>query len=178
MALQYTDPYDLVVVGAGMAGLTAAARIARAGVNPRTGGRLRVALIERGPYLEGEPRPGYGHPLRRRMFTNIMSEFRERNRYRMGVYPEGPGWPQHFCHSGGFPGRRRIASLWGQHPGILTPSIIRLGSRRRVLIGPKPTSRHRPGRLWRCSTSTIVPRSCSPSLIGISVRPEESWDSR
>ena len=97
MALQYTDPYDLVVVGAGMAGLTAAARIARAGVNPRTGGRLRIALIERGPYLQGEPRPGYGHPVRRRMFTNIMSEFRENNRYRMGVYPQGSDGPNTFA---------------------------------------------------------------------------------
>jgi choline dehydrogenase-like flavoprotein len=97
MAQQYTDPYDVVVVGAGMSGIIVAAKIADQGVHPRTGGKLRVALMERGPYLKGEPRPGYGHPLRRKMFTNITSEFRENERYRMGIYPEGPDGPNTFA---------------------------------------------------------------------------------
>ncbi len=83
--MQTTDPYDVAVVGAGMSGIIVAAKIAEKGVHPVTGGRLRVALIERGPYLKGEPRPGYGHPVRRQMFTNVMSEFREGGRYVMGV---------------------------------------------------------------------------------------------
>ncbi|MGE4657832.1 MAG: GMC family oxidoreductase [Gammaproteobacteria bacterium] len=90
MTQQFTDSYDVVVTGAGMAGIVVAAKIAAGGVNPRTGGRLRIALIERGPYLKGAPRPGYGHPVRRRMFTNITTEFREGGRYVMGV-PQGPG---------------------------------------------------------------------------------------
>ncbi len=96
MAVQTTGPYDVAVVGAGMAGIIVAAKIAEKGVNPTTGGRLRVALLERGPYLKGEPRPGYGHPVRRRMFTNIISEFREGGRYVMGVYPKGPNGPNTF----------------------------------------------------------------------------------
>ena len=79
--VQDSDPYDVVVVGAGVVGIIVAAKIAQKGVHLRTKGRLRVALMERGPYLKGTPRPGYGHPLRRRMFTNVMSEFREGRRY-------------------------------------------------------------------------------------------------
>lgn len=65
--------YDVVVVGAGSAGCIVAARIAERGVNPRTGDRLRIALIEGGPYYfkGGPPRPGYGDPERRRRITNI-----------------------------------------------------------------------------------------------------------
>jgi choline dehydrogenase-like flavoprotein len=88
--MQTTDPYDVAVVGAGMAGIIVAAKIAEKGVHPRTGGKLRVALVERGPYLKGEPRPGYGHPVRRQMFTNVMSEFREGGRYVMGVAQDSP----------------------------------------------------------------------------------------
>ena len=88
--VQDSDPYDVVVVGAGVVGIIVAAKIAQKGVRLRTKGRLRVALMERGPYLKGTPRPGYGHPLRRRMFTNVMSEFREGRRYLMEV-PQGPG---------------------------------------------------------------------------------------
>lgn len=88
--VQDSDPYDVVVVGAGVVGIIVAAKIAQKGVHLRTKGRLRVALMERGPYLKGTPRPGYGHPLRRRMFTNVMSEFREGRRYLMEV-PQGPG---------------------------------------------------------------------------------------
>ena len=59
--------YDLIVVGAGTAGIIAAARIAEAGINPTTGDRLRIGLIDAGAQLfEGERRAGYGHPNRRR----------------------------------------------------------------------------------------------------------------
>ncbi len=73
--------YDLLIVGAGMAGSILAARIAEKGVHPATGDRLKVGLLEWGPYLKGDPRPGYGHPLRRLMFTNVIHEFGQGNRF-------------------------------------------------------------------------------------------------
>jgi choline dehydrogenase-like flavoprotein len=73
--------YDLLIVGAGMAGSILAARIAEKGVHPGTGDRLKVGLLEWGPYLKGNPRPGYGHPLRRGMFTNLTHDFRLRNHF-------------------------------------------------------------------------------------------------
>ena len=63
--------YDVAIVGAGFSGPILAAKMAEKGVNPRNGDRLRVALIEAGPYLKGTPRPGYGSPVRRRRFTNV-----------------------------------------------------------------------------------------------------------
>ena len=65
------QPYDLIVVGTGTAGTILASRIAEHGVNPRTGEPLKIASIEAGPYWKGEPRPGYGIPLRRNMITNL-----------------------------------------------------------------------------------------------------------
>lgn len=70
-----SSKYDVVIVGGGMAGCILAARIAEKGVNPRNGERLRVAMIEWGPYLKGSPKPGYGHPLRRLLFTHVAHEF-------------------------------------------------------------------------------------------------------
>ncbi len=67
--------YDLIIVGSGMAGFLLAARIAEKGVNPRNGEPLHVALVERGPFLRGTPRPGYGVPERRRLFTNFTCVF-------------------------------------------------------------------------------------------------------
>ena len=75
--------YDLVIVGGGMAGCILAARIAENGVHPQTRDRLRIALVEAGPYLKGAPRPGYGVPSRRQLFTNVSHEFSENNRYSM-----------------------------------------------------------------------------------------------
>jgi succinate dehydrogenase/fumarate reductase flavoprotein subunit len=37
--------YDLIIVGAGMAGCILAARIAENGINPRNGEPLRIALL-------------------------------------------------------------------------------------------------------------------------------------
>ena len=54
--------YDLVIVGAGMAGCILGTRIIENGINPRSGDKLRVALIEAGPYLERKKNPGYGDP--------------------------------------------------------------------------------------------------------------------
>jgi len=74
------ESYDLIVAGGGTAGCLIAARIAENGIHPETGDRLRVALIEGGPYfIQGkeEPRPGYGAPSRRQAVVNIKNqEFR------------------------------------------------------------------------------------------------------
>ncbi len=66
--------YDVVVVGSGVGGSIVAAHLAEKGINPRTGQRLRVAMLEAGPYWKGSPRPGYGTALRRRMITNFISD--------------------------------------------------------------------------------------------------------
>jgi len=83
------DYYDVVVVGAGVGGCVVAARLAERGINPKTGDRLRVALLEGGDdWTIKDPgiKPGYGYPIRRRMITSIED----------GVGPEGgnPG-PQY-----------------------------------------------------------------------------------
>jgi choline dehydrogenase-like flavoprotein len=87
------DYYDVVVVGGGTAGCIVAGRIAERGINPKTGDRLRVALIEGGDdWTIRDPgvRPGYGYPIRRRMVTNIPDE-------ELGVEGMVPGpayrWP-------------------------------------------------------------------------------------
>ena len=70
-----TKSYDLIIVGAGMAGIIAAARIAEKGINPRTGDRLRIALIEAGPHVfTGKTRPGYGDPVHRKMIPQVIWE--------------------------------------------------------------------------------------------------------
>ena len=65
--------YDVVIVGGGTAGCILAAKISERGINPETGNRLKIAVIEAGAYLKGDPKPGYGIPLRRRMYANIQS---------------------------------------------------------------------------------------------------------
>jgi choline dehydrogenase-like flavoprotein len=64
------DSYDCIIVGSGVGGSILAAHLAEKGVNPANGERLRVAMLEAGPYWKGDPRPGYGIPLRRQMITN------------------------------------------------------------------------------------------------------------
>ena len=81
------QPYDLAIIGAGQAGCTLAGKIAQKGVNPTTGEPLKIALFDRGPYFKGKPNPGYGSPERRRMFTNISQEFRNRYVSRSGLPP-------------------------------------------------------------------------------------------
>ena len=63
--------YDVVIVGAGFSGPILAAKIAEHGRHPKTGNRLKIAMIDAGPYFKGDARPGYGNPIRRRMFTNL-----------------------------------------------------------------------------------------------------------
>ena len=68
------DYYDVIVIGGGTAGCIVAGRLAERGMNPKTGDRLRVAMIEGGDdWTIRDPgiRPGYGYPIRRRMITNI-----------------------------------------------------------------------------------------------------------
>ncbi len=71
------QPYDLVIVGAGMAGCTLAGKIAEQGVNPSTGEPLKIALFDRGPYFKGRSNPGYGHPIRRQMLPTSPTTFGE-----------------------------------------------------------------------------------------------------
>ena len=67
--------YDLIVVGAGFAGLICAARIAEKGVNPKNGEKLRVALLEAGPnLLKNKQKPGFGDPLHRQLIPQIVWE--------------------------------------------------------------------------------------------------------
>lgn len=66
--------YDVIIVGSGVGGSILAAHTAEKGINPKNGDRLRVAMLEAGPYWRGEPRPGHGVPLRRQMITNFISD--------------------------------------------------------------------------------------------------------
>lgn len=91
--------YDLIVVGSGMAGFLVAARLAEKGVNPSNGEPLKIALVERGPYIRGTPHSGAGIPERRKLFTNLTREFHERGRYQMQYYPDGPRGPNTFPHA-------------------------------------------------------------------------------
>jgi choline dehydrogenase-like flavoprotein len=66
--------YDVIIIGSGVGGSILAAHLAEKGVNPKNGERLRIALLEAGPYWKGPVRPGYGSPLRRRLITNFGSD--------------------------------------------------------------------------------------------------------
>ena len=80
------DYYDVIVLGGGTAGCIIAGRLAERGMNPKTGDRLRVAMIEAGDdWSIRDPgiRPGYGYPIRRRMITNIDD----------GIGPDGQAGP-------------------------------------------------------------------------------------
>ena len=71
------DYYDVLVLGGGTGGCIVAGRLAERGINPKTGDRLRVAMLEGGDdWTVRDPgiRPGYGYPIRRRMTTNISNE--------------------------------------------------------------------------------------------------------
>ena len=66
--------YDVIVIGGGTAGCIVAGRLAERGINPKTGDRLKVAMIEGGDdwtIRDVGIRPGYGGPIRRSKITNI-----------------------------------------------------------------------------------------------------------
>ncbi len=85
------DYYDVIVIGGGTAGCIVAGRLAERGINPKTGDRLKVAMIEGGDdwtIRDVGIRPGYGGPIRRSKITDLPD----------GIGPEGsPGptylWP-------------------------------------------------------------------------------------
>jgi len=82
------DYYDVIVLGGGTAGCIIAGRLAERGINPKTGDRLRIAMIEGGDdWSIRDPgiKPGYGYPIRRRMITNIDD----------GIGPDGQGGPNY-----------------------------------------------------------------------------------
>ena len=80
--------YDVCIVGGGTAGCILAANLSEKGVNPQTGRRLKIAVIEMGAYLRGEPKPGYGVPLRRQMYANIPHDIKFGRNF---VTPQGRG---------------------------------------------------------------------------------------
>lgn len=71
---QTKNNYDVIIVGSGVGGSIMAAHLAGKGVNPANGERLRVAMIEAGPYWKGDPKPGYGIPSRRQRIANVFSD--------------------------------------------------------------------------------------------------------
>ena len=74
----------MIVLGGGTAGCIVAGRLAERGINPKTGDRLKVAMIEGGDdWTIRDPgiHPGYGYPIRRRMITDLPD----------GIGPDGAG---------------------------------------------------------------------------------------
>ena len=89
------DYYDVIVLGGGTAGCIVAGRLAERGLNPKTGDRLRIAMIEGGDdWTIRDPgvRPGHGYPIRRRMITKIPD----------GIGPDGGGGPNYSWPSVGY----------------------------------------------------------------------------
>lgn len=80
--------YDVVIVGGGTAGTILAAKFSEQGINPETGKPLKIGMVEAGAYLKGNPRPGYGIPLRRQMYTNLPGDIKFGHGY---VTPQGRG---------------------------------------------------------------------------------------
>src|SRR3990167_3012170 len=72
--------YDVIIVGAGFAGAIVAAKLAKEGVNPTNGERLKIALMEGGAYYKGKPKWGYGIPSRRLLYTNISQDMMQKER--------------------------------------------------------------------------------------------------
>ena len=68
------DTYDVIIVGSGSGGAALAGRLAEKGINPKTGDRLRIALLEGGSYIfkGGKMAPGLGDAQRRKMITNVI----------------------------------------------------------------------------------------------------------
>ena len=113
--------YDVVIVGAGFAGAIVAAKLAKEGVNPVNGERLRIALIEGGPYYKGKPNWGYGTASRRQMFTHIPQDMRQPNhgsRTVGGRQFKGVGGGSVFWGGKGHPPDDKDYERWGRETGV------------------------------------------------------------
>lgn len=94
--MQAQNNYDLIIIGSGVGGSILAARIAEKGVNPKNGERLRIAMLEAGPYWKGEPKPGYGVPLRRQAITNVFSDDASERMWPWGMVKMVGGSTMHY----------------------------------------------------------------------------------
>jgi len=96
LIMQAQNNYDVIIIGSGVGGSILAAHIAEKGVNPRNGERLRIAMLEAGPYWKGEPRPGYGVPLRRQAITNVFSDDASERMWPWGMVKMVGGSTMHY----------------------------------------------------------------------------------
>ena len=113
--------YDVIVVGAGFAGAVAAAKIAQEGVNPTNGERLKIALIDAGPYFKGKPNWGYGIPSRRQMFTHIPHDMRQGDRSGRivdGLLYKGVGGGSIQWGAKGHPPDDQDYEFWARETGV------------------------------------------------------------
>ena len=129
------DYYDVIVIGGGTAGCIVAGRLAERGINPKTGDRLKVAMIEGGDdwvIRDIGIRPGYGGPIRRSKVTNIPD----------AIGPEGdvpgPLYRYDFVRSFG--------NSQADHPGDIGPVTREPGDEEFRLIGG--CSNHYGGTCW------------------------------
>jgi len=96
LIMQAQNNYDVIIVGSGVGGSILAAHIAEKGVNPKNGERLRIAMLEAGPYWKGEPQPGYGVPLRRQAIANVFSDDASERMWPWGMVKMVGGSTMHY----------------------------------------------------------------------------------
>ena len=113
--------YDVILVGAGMAGSIVATKIAKEGVNPANGEKLKVALIEGGHYYPGKPKYGYGIPSRRQSWTHIVQDMMQGDRSRRfvdGIGYTGVGGASLHWGAKGNPPEDKDYEFWARETGV------------------------------------------------------------